>query len=669
MSLDTEKRIEQLREQIRYHNYRYYVLDDPIVSDAEYDALMQELLALEQRYPDLVRPDSPTQRVGAEPIEAFGTIPHAIPMLSLDNAFTHEDLRAFDERVKRLLRIQEDLDYVVEAKLDGVAVELVYDGGVLVGGSTRGDGYTGEDVTQNLRTISAIPLALRRSHLPAPGLLEVRGEVYMEVGRFNALNRQRQEAGESPFANPRNAAAGSLRQLDPGITAARPLTIFCYGMGRIEGAELTSQWDLLAALAEWGLRTNPESALCRGVDEVVIATQRLLERRSEFPYQADGAVVKVNEFALQNALGQRTRSPRWAIAYKFPAEQGTTVVEDIRVQVGRTGALTPVATLRPVKVGGVTVSSATLHNEDEVRRKDVRVGDWVVVQRAGEVIPEIVKVIADKRTGTERPFSMPDECPVCGSPVVRLPDESAHRCQNTSCPAQFKENLQHFASKSAMDIDGLGPQLIHQLVDTGLVGDVADLYRLKKEDLAELDRMAEKSAENLLAALEKSKQPALARFLLGLGIRHVGEHLASVLARALGSLDAIMEAGPERLQAIPGIGPQVAHSVASFFRNEGNRSLVRRLLGAGVKPTGEKPAVGRELDGLTFVFTGGLSHLTRDEARRMVEQRGGTISGSVSKKTSYVVVGENPGSKYDKAKRLGVAALAEEDFLGMVRER
>ncbi len=666
--MQAEKRAEELREQIRFHNYRYYVLDDPIVSDAEYDALMQELLALEERYPELVTPDSPTQRVGAEPLEVFGTIAHSVPMLSLDNAFAHEDLLAFDERVKRLLGVEEDVEYVVEPKLDGVAVELVYEDGTLVGGSTRGDGYTGEDVTQNLRTVSAIPLVLRQTTRPAPVLLEVRGEVYMEVARFEELNRRRMEAGESLFANPRNAAAGSLRQLDPSITATRPLTIFCYGVGRTGGVEIPDQWELLAALKDWGLRTNPENTLCTGVGEVILAAQGLAERRASFPYQADGAVAKVNRQEWQTALGERTRSPRWAVAYKFPAEQGTTVVEDIRVQVGRTGALTPVAVLRPVRIGGVTVSRASLHNDDEVRRKDVRIGDWVVVQRAGEVIPEVVKVIQEKRTGTERTFTMPTACPVCGSAVVRLPDEAAHRCQNASCPAQFKENLRHFGSKYAMDIEGLGPKLIHQLVKVGLVRDLADLYHLKKEDLAALERMADKSAENLLAALERSKETTLSRFLLGLGIRHVGEHLASVLATKFGDLEALAAASDSELEAIPEIGPQVARSVASFFANDENRSLVGRLLEAGVRPQETRPPATRLLDGLTFVFTGGLSALTRDEARRLVEERGGKVVSSVSKNISYVVVGEDPGSKYEKARKLGIATLDEVEFLKMVQE-
>jgi DNA ligase (NAD+) len=665
--MDVRKRIEELREQIRYHNHRYYVLDDPVISDAEYDALMNELMALERDRPELVTPESPTQRVGAAPVEAFGAVVHRVPMLSLDNAFTADDVADFDRRVKRLLATEAEVTYVVEPKLDGVAVELVYDGGALTVGSTRGDGHTGEDVTQNLKTIRAIPLRLRGDSLPVPTLLEVRGEVYMEVARFDDLNRQRLEAGESPFANPRNAAAGSLRQLDPRITADRPLTIFCYGLAGAAATGFETHWQVLEALAGWGLRTNPASTFCEGARDALRAVEELTEKRSLLPYQADGAVLKVNRLDHQTVLGERTRSPRWAVAYKFPAEQGTTMVEDIRVQVGRTGVLTPVAVMRPVSVGGVTVTRATLHNEDEVRRKDVRIGDWVVVQRAGEVIPEVVEVIADRRAGDEQPFEMPERCPACGSPVVRLPEEAAHRCQNASCPAQFEENLRHFGSKYAMDVDGLGPKLIHQLVETGLVKDLADMYFLDRRRLAELDRMADKSAENLLEALERSKRTSLPRFLLALGIRHVGEHLASVLARSVQTLDELMAASAEELQAIPEIGPRVAESIVSYFSNERNRATVRRLLAAGVTPRSVAVPSARLLAGKTFVFTGALTGLTRDEAKRMVEERGGTVTSSVSRNTSYVVVGENPGSKHEKAQGLGVPLLDEAQFVQMAK--
>jgi DNA ligase (NAD+) len=657
--MDPRKRAQNLREQIRYHNYQYYVLDDPVISDAKYDALMNELLELEKRYPELATPDSPTQRVGAEPLEAFGTVRHSVPMLSLDNAFTSDGITAFDERVRRFLGRNADFEYVVEPKLDGVAVELVYEAGMLTVGSTRGDGYIGEDVTQNLRTVKSVPLRLFSGSLSVPSLLEVRGEVYMEVVRFNELNQQRLEAGESLFANPRNAAAGSLRQLDPRVTASRPLTIFYYGIGRTEGIEFGSHWETIKALHSWRLRTNPENRLCHGVQEALGAAEDLEARQTLLPYQADGAVLKVNRLDLQRALGERTRSPRWAVAYKFPAEQGTTVVKDIRVQVGRTGALTPVALMEPVRIGGVTVSRATLHNEDEVRKKDVRIGDQVVVQRAGKVIPEVVKVVKEKRTGEERQFEMPDCCPVCGSPVVRLPDEAAHRCQNVSCPAQFKENLRHFGSKYAMDVDGLGPKLIDQLVETGLVKDLADLYHLTKEDLAGLERMAEKSADNLLQALERSKGTTLARFLLALGVRYVGEHLASV--------EVIMQASTEELEAVPEVGPQVAQSIVSFFGNARNRALVQRLLDAGVKPAGKRAPIRQRLAGKSFVLTGALPSLTRDEAKRMIEEAAGKVSSAVGRNTSYVVVGENPGSKYQRAQQLGIPILREDEFLELLR--
>ncbi len=665
--MDPRNRAHELREQIRYHNYRYYVLDDPVISDAEYDTLMSELLELEERYPELATPDSPTQRVGAEPLEVFGTVRHSVPMLSLDNAFTSDEITAFDERVRRFLGRNTEFEYVVEPKLDGVAVELVYEAGMLRVGSTRGDGYTGEDVTQNLRTVKTVPLRLFGKSRSVPLLLEVRGEVYMEVARFDELNRQRLEAGESLFANPRNAAAGSLRQLDPRVTASRPLTIFYYGIGRTEGIDFEAHWEIIEALRSWGLRTNPENRLCRSVQEALTAAEDLEARQTLFPYQADGAVLKVNRLDLQRALGERTRSPRWAVAYKFPAEQGTTVVKDIRVQVGRTGALTPVALMEPVRIGGVTVSRATLHNEDEIRKKDVRIGDWVVVQRAGEVIPEVVKVVKEKRTGKERRFEMPGRCPVCGSPVVRLPDEAAHRCQNVSCAAQFKQNLRHFGSKYAMDVDGLGPKLIDQLVEGGLVKDLADLYHVTKEDLAGLERMAEKSADNLLHALERSKGVTLARFLLALGVRYVGEHLASVLAENFGSLEAIMQATTEELEAVPEVGPQVAQSIVSFFGDAGNRVLVQRLLDAGVKPAGTRAPRRQHLAGKSFVLTGALLSLTRDQAKRMIEEAAGKVSSAVSRSTSYVVVGENPGSKYQRAQQLGIPILREDEFLELLR--
>lgn len=659
---EARRRIEELRELIRYHNYRYYVLDSPEISDAEYDRLFRELQELEEKFPEFVTPDSPTQRVGAQPAEEFGTVPHTIPMLSLDNAMDEEEVREFDERVKRFLGTDEDIEYVAEPKLDGLGVELVYERGKLVVGSTRGDGFVGEDVTQNLRTIRAVPLVLLGD---PPERLEVRGEVIMHIEDFRELNRRRAEEGEPPFANPRNAAAGSVRQLDPRITASRPLDIFFYGVGQVVGREFSTHWEVLQALRSWGLRTNPLNRLCRNVDEAVDYYRELLKIREELPYEADGIVIKVNRLDLQRRLGEKARSPRWAIAYKFPPRQATTVIKDIVVQVGRTGVLTPVAIMEPVHVGGVEVKRATLHNQDEIDKKDVRIGDTVIVQRAGDVIPEVVAVVKERRTGKERPFRMPERCPVCGAKVVRLPDEAAHRCTNSACPAQVKERIRYFASKNAMDIEGLGVKLVAQLVDRGLVKDVGDLYFLTKEQLASLDRMAEKSAENLLEALERSKEREPARVLCALGIRHVGEHVARVLMDHFGSIDRLAKASADELESVPGIGPEVAGSVVDFFSHEENMRVLEKLKRAGLKFEVEKEAA-RPLSGKKFVFTGTLSSMTRSEAEELIRKLGGEASSSVSRRTDYVVVGENPGSKLERARQLGVKTITEEEFLRMV---
>ena len=659
---EARRRIEELRELIRYHNYRYYVLDSPEISDAEYDRLFRELQELEEKFPEFVTPDSPTQRVGAQPAEEFGTVPHTIPMLSLDNAMDEEEVREFDERVKKFLGTDEDIEYVAEPKLDGLGVELVYERGKLVVGSTRGDGFVGEDVTQNLRTIRAVPLVLLGD---PPERLEVRGEVIMHIEDFRELNRRRAEEGEPPFANPRNAAAGSVRQLDPRITASRPLDIFFYGVGQVVGREFSTHWEVLQALRSWGLRTNPLNRLCRNVDEAVDYYRELTEIREELPYEADGIVIKVNRLDLQRRLGEKARSPRWAIAYKFPPRQATTVIKDIVVQVGRTGVLTPVAIMEPVHVGGVEVKRATLHNQDEIDKKDVRIGDTVIVQRAGDVIPEVVAVVKERRTGKERPFRMPERCPVCGAKVVRLPDEAAHRCTNSACPAQVKERIRYFASKNAMDIEGLGVKLVAQLVDRGLVKDVGDLYFLTKEQLASLDRMAEKSAENLLEALERSKEREPARVLCALGIRHVGEHVARVLMDHFGSIDRLAKASADELESVPGIGPEVAGSVVDFFSHEENMRVLEKLKRAGLKFEVEKEAA-RPLSGKKFVFTGTLSSMTRSEAEELIRKLGGEASSSVSRRTDYVVVGENPGSKLERARQLGVKTITEEEFLRMV---
>lgn len=664
MPKEIQERVEKLREEIRRYDYYYYVLNQPLISDAEYDKLFRELLELEQKYPELVTPDSPTQRVGAPPAEEFAPVEHAIPMLSLNNCFNDEELEEWDERVRRILG-GEPVEYVCEPKLDGLSVELVYVDGVFTVGSTRGDGRVGEDVTRNLRTIKQVPLRLFPLNGKVPKLLEARGEVYMEKEAFRKLNEERERAGEPIFANPRNAAAGSLRQLDPNITASRPLKVFFYAMGRAEGIEIRSQVELLTTFPKLGLPVNPLWKLCKTLEEVKAFYRELLAMRHELPYEADGMVVKVNDFAQREILGEVSRAPRWAIAYKFPAEEATTRVLDIVVQVGRTGALTPVAILEPVEVSGATVSRATLHNEDEIRRKDIRIGDWVIVRRAGEVIPEVVKSVPERRTGQEREFKMPERCPACGGPVVRPPGEVAYRCENLSCPARIKESIRHFASRRAMDIEGLGEKLVDKLVETGLVRKLSDIYRLKKEDLVNLERMGEKSAQNLLEQIERSKNAGLARLIFALGIRYVGEHLAEVLAEHFPSLEALSNATYEELLGIPEIGPRIAQSIVDFFKNEENRKLIQELKELGVKTEAEKPKEG-PLSGKTFVFTGALSAFTREEARRLVESLGGRVASSVSRKVDYVVVGADPGEKLRKAQELGITILTEEEFRKLV---
>lgn len=664
---EIQERVEKLREEIRRYDYYYYVLNQPLISDAEYDKLFRELVELEKKYPELVTPDSPTQRVGAPPAEEFAPVEHAIPMLSLQNCFNDEELEEWDDRVRRLLG-GEPVEYVCEPKFDGLSVELVYVDGVFTVGSTRGDGRVGEDVTRNLRTIKQVPLRLFPIDGKVPRLLEARGEVYMEKEAFRKLNEERARAGEPLFANPRNAAAGSLRQLDPNVTASRPLKIFFYAMGRAEGIEIRSQVELLTTFPKLGLPVCPLWKLCKTLDEVKAFYRELLAMRHELPYEMDGMVVKVNDFAQREILGEVSRAPRWAIAYKFPAEEATTRVLDIVVQVGRTGALTPVAILEPVEVSGATVSRATLHNEDEIRRKDIRIGDWVVVRRAGEVIPEVVKSIPERRTGQEREFKMPDKCPACGGPVIRPPGEVAYRCENLSCPARIKESIRHFASRRAMDIEGLGEKLVDKLVETGLVRKLSDIYRLKKEDLVLLERMGEKSAQNLLEQIERSKNAGLARLIFALGIRYVGEHLAQVLAEHFPSLEALSKATYEELLQIPEVGPRIAQSIVDFFKNEENRKLIQELKELGVKTEAEKPKEG-PLSGKTFVFTGALSSFSREEAKRIVESLGGRVASGVSRKVDYVVVGADPGEKLRKAQELGITILNEEEFLKLIGRR
>lgn len=661
---EAQARAEKLREEIRRYDYHYYVLNQPLISDAEYDKLFRELQDLERKYPELVTPDSPTQRVGVPPAKEFAPVEHAVPMLSLQNCFSDEELEEWEDRVRRLLG-GERVEYLCEPKLDGLSVELVYVDGVFTVGSTRGDGRVGEDVTRNLRTIKQVPLRLFPLDGVVPRLLEVRGEVYMEKEEFRRLNEERERAGEPLFANPRNAAAGSLRQLDPNITAARPLKVFFYALGRVEGIEISNQVELLTTLPKFGLPVNPLWKLCKTLDEVKDFYREILARRHALPYETDGMVVKVNDFSQREVLGEVSRAPRWAIAYKFPAEEASTRVLDIVVQVGRTGTLTPVAILAPVEVSGATVSRATLHNEDEVRRKDIRIGDWVIVRRAGEVIPEVVKSIPERRTGKEREFQMPKRCPSCGGPVIRPPGEVAYRCENLSCPARIKESIRHFASRRAMDIQGLGEKLVDKLVETNRVRKLSDIYRLKKEDLASLERMGEKSAQNLLEQIERSKRVGLSRLIFALGIRYVGEHLAEVLAEHFPSLEALSRATYEELLGIPEVGPRIAQSLVDFFRNEENRRLIAELKALGVRTEAEKPKEG-PLFGKTFVFTGALSAFSREEARRIVESLGGRVASGVSRKVDYVVVGADPGEKLDKARELGIPILTEEEFRKLV---
>jgi DNA ligase (NAD+) len=662
-------RISELRDLIEYHNRRYYQLDDPEISDYEYDKLMLELADLEEQFPDIDRTASPTQRVGASPLEKFGTVTHLTPMLSLGNAFSEEEVSEFNARIKRLLGDKAEPDFVAEPKIDGVAVNLIYEKGVFLVGATRGDGLTGEDVTQNLRTIRILPLKMRpRDRDGIPERIEIRGEVYLEKEAFRKLNERRVEQGESAFANPRNAAAGSLRQLDPRITAKRPLRIFCYGVGSVEGKSFTTHWDTLKMLGDWGFPTNPDIRLARDVQDCVGYYHHIESAREKLPYEIDGIVLKVNSLSLQDRLGMVSRSPRWAVAVKFAPTQATTIVEDIVIGVGRTGVLTPVAVMKPVQVGGVTVSRATLHNEDEIAKKDVRIGDAVIVQRAGDVIPEIVKVVEGRRTGSEKPYRMPEKCPVCGSKVVRLEGEVAHRCIDLACPAQIRENIRHFVSRGGMDIEGLGDKIVSQLLDAGLIRDPADLYAITKEQLLELERFADKSAENLIAAIARSKHPPLERLLFALGIRHVGEYVAKILSRKFGSMGKIEAASQEELTAIDGIGPTIAESIFKFYHEPHNLKILRKLEQADVRPVVEKQATSTALAGKTFVFTGSLKGLSREKAKVMVESLGGAATSTVSKKTDYVVAGEDPGSKFEKAKTLGVAILDEEGFLKLIGE-
>lgn len=660
---------ERLRAALHHHNHRYYVLDDPEVSDAEYDRLMQALVGLETRFPQLRTPDSPTARVGAPPLEKFETTRHSVPMLSLENGFDDGDIREFDARLRRLLAVEAPLHYTAEPKLDGLAVELVYRDGLLVVASTRGDGFNGEVITENVRTIRSVPLRLRPPQGRAiPTLLEVRGEVYIGRAGFRKLNQDRLGADLAPFANPRNAAAGSLRQLDSRVTAARPLEIFCYGVGAAGGQPLTSHSDTLRFLSAMGLRVNPLVREKITIEEALAFFHRLESERHELPYEIDGMVVKVDRLDFQQALGATARSPRWAIAYKFAALQETTRILDIQVQVGRTGAITPVAVLEPVSVGGVTVSRATLHNADEIAKKDIRIGDRVLVQRAGDVIPEVVKSLPSLRDGSQLSFQMPSNCPVCGAPVVRLEGEVALRCNNASCPAQIKEGIRHFAAKGAFDIEGLGEKLVAQLVDKGVIASYADIFQLEAPQLALLERMGAKSAENLVQAIAASRTIPLARFLYALGIRHVGEHVARLLAEHFKGLEALAAASEAQIAAVDGVGPVVAGSVRAFFSQAENQRTVDALLTRGVvivaPPAGS--ASENAFEGQRFVLTGTLESMPRSQAKARIERLGGTVSGSVSAKTRFVVAGSAPGSKRARAEALGVQVIDEDHFLALL---
>lgn len=663
-----QKKLKELRDGVSYHNYRYYVLDSPVISDAEYDRLMRQLVELEQQYPEMITPDSPTQRIGAAPLEKFETVRHSIPMLSLENAFADNEIKEFDERIKRFLRLEGPVDYVAEPKMDGLAVEIVYEAGRLVVASTRGDGIIGENVTQNVRTIKSIPLKLQNGE-DIPPYLEVRGEVFLTLRAFHDINQQRLRQGEPPFANPRNAAAGSLRQLDPRITASRPLDFYAYGVGVIEGRKFETQLETLSNLSRWGLKVNPLTRECNGIEECLAFYNDLSSKRHSLSYEIDGTVIKVNFMALQERLGTKARSPRWAIAHKFEATQVNTRVNDITVQVGRTGTLTPVALLEPVQVGGVEVSRATLHNQDEVARKDIRIGDTVLVQRAGDVIPEVVMSIPEKRTGKERKFEMPANCPECGAAVIRLPGEVAVRCPNMSCPAQVKESIIHFASKGGMDIEGLGERIVSQMVDSGLIQDVADLYYLGADEIETLPNFAEKATMNLLDSLDRSKSTTLSRFLYALGIRFVGEKMAQVLSGGFGSFEALRHAAKESLIDIDEVGPQVAESVVTYFGEKRNQTVINRLLAAGITVQTPEKETGQRLDALSFVFTGGLESFSREEAKNRVKDLGGTVSSSVSRKVSYVVAGKDPGSKLLKAQELGIPVLTEEEFKDLIQGR
>lgn len=661
-----KERAEFLKEELERHNYLYYVKDEPEISDSEYDLLIRELAALETQYPELQTPDSPTQRVGGAPLAIFNSVKHRVALLSLDNAFSPEELRAFDQRVRKALETDEKPEYVAELKIDGLTVALTYEKGLLTQAATRGDGVTGEEVTANVKTIKSIPLRIANRPNVSLG---VRGEVYLKKKDFEALNRERERTGETPFANPRNIAAGSLRQLDPKVTAGRPLDAFFYDILYLEGAAVATQWDGFKLLKEYKLKTNPHARLCRGIEEVIAFCEYWTEHREELPYEIDGIVVKINSLSDQERLGFTAKAPRSKIAYKFPAQQAETKVLDIIVNVGRTGAVTPTAVLEPVKVAGSTVSRATLHNEDNIRDKDIRIGDRVIIQKAGDVIPEVVRSLPEKRTGAEREFSMPLKCPECGAEVYREPGEAVARCIGAACPAQLREGIIHFVSREAMDIQGLGEAIIIQLIAAGLIHDVADLYKLEYEDLVKLERFGAKSATNLIEAIAESKSNNLSRLLFGLGIRHVGAGVARELASRYGDLDRLTEATYENLTAVASIGPKIAASIVKYFEEPRNRELVAKLksLGVNTKESTAQNVAPQTLAGKTVVVTGTLKNYGRAEIEEAIRLHGGKAASSVSKNTDFVLVGKDPGSKFDKAKALGVKIINEDEFRELLK--
>lgn len=661
--------IKKLREEINEHNYRYHVLDNPIISDAEFDRLFLRLKKLESEHPELITPDSPTQRVGAAPLKEFATITHQIPMLSLENAFNDEDITAFNQRIHDRLKSNHAIEYCCEPKLDGVAVSIRYENGILVQAATRGDGYIGEDITTNIKTIKSIPLKLRGTDFP--DILEVRGEVVMSKKGFAALNEHAAKVGEKIFANPRNAAAGSLRQLDPKITAGRPLEIFMYGVGFVSGVKLPAKhYDILKLLSQWGLRTNPYIEIAKDEKGCLTYYQKILALRDQLDYEIDGVVLKVNSIAEQQQLGFVSRAPRWAIAYKFPAQEEQTIIEAVDFNVGRTGALTPVARLKPVHVHGVIVSNATLHNMDEIERKDIRIGDTIIIRRAGDVIPEVVSVVTTLRPPHAKKIVLPSHCPVCHSMVERIEDEAVARCTGgLFCPAQRKESIRHFASRRAMNIEGLGDKIVEQLVDKKLIHSVADIYYLKQEQIENLERMGKKSANNLLVEIEKSKKTTLERFLYSLGIREVGEATAKLLVHHFKTITNLKKATEEELQSVRDIGPVVAKHIAHFFHESHNREVIEKLIKAGIHWPEINEKQNLPLAEKTFVITGTLHKFSRDEAKEALEKLGATVTNSVSKKTSFVVVGESPGSKFDKAKELNVPILNESEFEKLLGSR